>query len=204
MKARVGERGSGRGWSARGTRLLPSTRSPARRHRFPAAWLFLLAAGTLSGGCGYTLVGRTSNLPSSIKVIRFQALANQTQRAGVEQRLSREIVKELASRGRFSVQARAEGADAELSGAVTGFDLYPVAFNSQGLATDYQVRISARVALKSLPDEKTIWENPSYTFRDNYALGTTAASYVDRENDVVDHVAEKFAASLVSTILEGF
>lgn len=163
----------------------------------------MIIAG-LAAGCGYALVGKTSTLPASIKVIRFQTLANQTQRAAVEQRLSREIVKELSSRGRFSIQAKAEGADAELTGAVTGFDLYPVAFNSQGLATDYQVRITARVVLKTLPDEKTLWENPSYTFRDNYALGTTAASYVDRENDVIDHVAEKFAASLVSTILEGF
>ncbi len=155
-------------------------------------------------GCGYTLVGKTSTLPAEIKVIRFQTLANQTHRVGVEQRLSREIVKELTSRGRFSVQAQAEGANAELSGAVTGFDLYPVAFSTQGLATDYQIRITARVSLKTLPDEKVLWENPSYTFRDNYSFGTTAASYVDRENEAIDRVADKFAASLVSTILEGF
>jgi outer membrane lipopolysaccharide assembly protein LptE/RlpB len=170
-----------------------------RRAAGAAAALCLFAAA-----CGYTLVGKTSTLPESIRVIRFQTLANQTQRVGVEQRLSSEIAKELTSRGRFSVQSQAEGANAELSGAVTGFDLFAVAFNSQGLATDYQVRVSARVSLKTLPDGKVLWENPSYTFRDNYALGTTAASYVDRENEAIDRVAEKFAASLVSTILEGF
>jgi outer membrane lipopolysaccharide assembly protein LptE/RlpB len=164
----------------------------------------LLVAGVGAGACGYTLVGKTSTLPASIKVIRFETLANQTQRAGVEQRLSQEIVKELTSRGRFSVQAKAEGANAVLSGAVTGFDLYAVAFSSQGIATQYQIRITARVSLKTLPDEKVLWENPGYTFRDNYSFGTTAASYVDRENEAIDRVAEKFAASLVSTILEGF
>jgi outer membrane lipopolysaccharide assembly protein LptE/RlpB len=169
-----------------------------------SVWALLLALILAASGCGYTLVGKTSTLPASIKVIRFQTLANQTHRVGVEQRLSREIVKELTSRGRFSVQARAEGADAELSGAVTGFDLYPVAFSTQGLATDYQIRITARVSLKTLPAEKVLWENPTYTFRDNYSFGTTAASYVDRENEAIDRVADKFAASLVSTILEGF
>lgn len=165
-----------------------------------------LAVGSLllAAGCGYTLVGKTSTLPPSVKVIRFETLANQTQRLGVEQRLSREIVKELTSRGRFSVQAKAEGANAELSGAVTGFDLYAIAFNQQGVATEYQIRISARVSLKTLPDEKVLWENPGYTFRDNYSFGSSAASYVDRENEVIDKVSEKFAASLVSTILEGF
>ena len=173
-------------------------------HRSWIAKLAIVALVILTGRCGYTLVGKTSTLPPSIKVIRFQTLANQTQRVGVEQRVSREIVKELTSRGRFSVQSQAEGANAELSGAVTGFDLYAVAFSAQGLATDYQVRVTARVSLKTLPDEKVLWENPSYTFRDNYSVGTAAASYVDRENEAIDRVAEKFAASLVSTILEGF
>jgi len=169
-----------------------------------AALCALSAVLLATGGCGYTLVGKTSNLPPSIKVIRFETLANQTQRVGVEQRLSHEIVKELTSRGRFTIQAKAEGANAELSGTVTGFDLYPVAFNPQGVATQYQIQISAKVTLKTLPDEKVIWDNPGYSFRDNYTFGTTAANYVDRENEVIDKVSEKFAASLVSTILEGF
>jgi outer membrane lipopolysaccharide assembly protein LptE/RlpB len=154
--------------------------------------------------CGYTLVGKTSTLPPSIRVIRFQTLLNQTPRVGVEQRLSGEITRELASRGRFSVRADATGADAELAGAVTGFSLYPVAFDESGRAREYQVRITARVSLKTLPEEKVLWENPSYTFQENYAFSTSAASYVDRENEAIDRVAARFAESLVSSLLEGF
>ncbi|HEY6051766.1 MAG TPA: LPS assembly lipoprotein LptE, partial [Thermoanaerobaculia bacterium] len=101
-----------------------------------------LTVVVLTAACGYALVGRTSTLPASIKVVQFQTLANQTQRVGVEQRLSREIARELASRGRFRVQAGAAGADAALTGAVTGFDLYAVAFDEQGRAREYQVRIT--------------------------------------------------------------
>jgi outer membrane lipopolysaccharide assembly protein LptE/RlpB len=155
-------------------------------------------------GCGYTLVGKTSTLPPSIRVIHFQTLANRTTRVGVEQRLSSEIVKELASRGRFSVRAEAAGADADLAGEVTGFDLFAVAFDEAGRAKEYQVRITARVSLKTIPDEKVLWENPSFTFQENYALATSAASYVDRENEAIDRVAERFAESLVSSLLEGF
>jgi outer membrane lipopolysaccharide assembly protein LptE/RlpB len=164
------------------------------------ALLALLSASA----CGYTLVGKTSTLPPSIRVIRFQTLINQTTRVGVEQRLSSEVAKELASRGRFSVQPGAAGADAELSGAVKSFDLFAVAFDESGRAKEYQVRVTASVALKTLPDEKVLWENASFTFQDNYALATSAASYVDRENEVIDSVGEKFAASLVSSLLEGF
>ena len=172
--------------------------------RFPFPVSRLLLALVVLSGCGYGLVGRTSTLPASIKTLAFETLVNQTPRVGVEQRLSREISRELASRGRFHVQAQASGADASLTGVVTGFDLYPVAFDEQGRAREYQVRITARVKLTNLADEKVIWENPSYTFQDNYSFSTSAASYVDRENEAIDRVAERFASSLVSNILEGF
>jgi outer membrane lipopolysaccharide assembly protein LptE/RlpB len=166
-------------------------------------WIVVFSAALIAAGCGYSLVGRSSTLPPSIKIVQFQTLLNQTQRVGVEQRLSREIARELASRGRFRVQPDAAGADAALTGAVTGFDLYAVAFDEQGRAREYQVRITAKVALRAA-DEKVIWENPSYSFQDNYSFSTSAASYVDRENEAIDRVAERFAESLVSNLLEGF
>ncbi|MGH9318104.1 MAG: LPS assembly lipoprotein LptE [Thermoanaerobaculia bacterium] len=163
-----------------------------------ALCLLLLAA------CGYRLVGTSSTLPAAIRVIRFQTLGNQTSRLGVEQRLSSEIAKELASRGRFSVQTGAAGADADLSGTVIGFDMYPVAFDTSGRGQEYHVRITARVLFKTLPEEKVLWENPTFSFQDNYTFSTSAASYVDRENVAIDRVAERFAESLVSNLLEGF
>lgn len=169
-----------------------------------AGTLALLAAIAASLGCGYSLVGRGSTLPATVRVIRFQTLANETSRVGVEQRVSREVARELAARGRFEVSANRAHADAELSGAVTQFDLYPVAFDELGRAKEYQVAVTARIALKTQPDEKVLWENPAYTFRENYTLPTSAASYADRENEAIDRVAERFAASLVSSLLEGF
>ncbi|MEP6993804.1 MAG: LPS assembly lipoprotein LptE [Acidobacteriota bacterium] len=172
----------------------------ARRLAFGAlvGTLLLLAA------CGYTLVGKGSSLPESIRVVQFTTLDNMTPRVGLEQRFSGEIARELASRGRFKVQSTAEGADALLSGAVMAFDLFPVAFDTQGRATDYQVRVTARVSLKTIPDGKALWENPAYTFRDNYQFSSSAASYVDRENEAIDRVAGRFAQSLVTSLLEGF
>jgi hypothetical protein len=172
------------------------------RRRGAAAALLALALQAF--GCGYALVGKGSSLPDSIRVIQFTTLENRTQRVQVEQRFSESIARELASRGRFKVQAGSDGADAEMSGTVMAFDLYPVAFDSQGRATDYQVRVTARVALKALPDGKAIWENPAFTFRDNYQFSETAASYADLENNAIDRVADRFAQSLVTSMLEGF
>ncbi|HTO75964.1 MAG TPA: LPS assembly lipoprotein LptE [Thermoanaerobaculia bacterium] len=163
----------------------------------------LILLALIACSCGYGLAGRTSTLPPSIKIIQFSTLVNQTSLAGVEQRVSGEIAKELAARGHFRVQAEAAGADAQLSGAVTRFDFYPVAFDSSGRATQYQVAVTARVALKSLPEGTPVWENPAYTFRENYSF-EGAGSTVDRQNETIDKVAEKFAEALVSSLLEGF
>ena len=76
-----------------------------------------------------------------------------------------------------------------LTGAVVGFNLFPVAFDSQGRATDYQVQITAAGLAQDAPEEKVLWENPAFTFRDNYQFNATAATYVDRENDAIDRVA---------------
>ncbi|MGH9367904.1 MAG: LPS assembly lipoprotein LptE [Thermoanaerobaculia bacterium] len=166
--------------------------------------LAAVVAVVWAAACGYSLAGRSSTLDPSIRVIRFQTLANLTALAGVEQRLSGGIARELAARGRFRVQAEAAGADAELTGAVTRFDFYPVAFDPSGRATQYQVAVTARVSLRSLPEEKPIWENPAYTFRENYSFEAGAGSYVDRQNETINRVSEKFAQSLVASLLEGF
>jgi hypothetical protein len=79
-----------------------------------------------------------------------------------------------------------------------------VAFDAQGRATNYQVRATARVSLKTLPDGKRIWENPAFTFRDKYEFAATAATYTDLVNDAIDRVADRFAQSLVTSMLEGF
>ena len=170
----------------------------------PGAAVVLLLGALAASGCGYALVGRGSSLPESIKVVQFTTLENRTPRVELEQRFSAAIARELVSRGRFRVQSSADGANAVLSGTVLAFDLYPVAFDSQGRATDYQVRVTARVALKTLPDDKALWENPAFTFRDNYQFSATAASYADLENDAIDRVADRFAQSLVTSLLEGF
>ena len=70
-------------------------------------------AALAAGRCGYALVGKGSSLPDSIRVVQFTTLENMTQRVQLEQRFSAEIARELASRGRFSVQSGAAGADPE-------------------------------------------------------------------------------------------
>jgi outer membrane lipopolysaccharide assembly protein LptE/RlpB len=79
----------------------------------------------VAAGCGYSLVGRGSLLPDTIKKVSFPPFKNSTSRIGLEQRLSAAVARELAARGRFSVSAKEGDGDAQLSGDIVGFALYP-------------------------------------------------------------------------------
>jgi hypothetical protein len=169
--------------------------------------MLAVLAASAAVGCGYTLVGRGSFLPDNIKRIAFPTFRNSTPRVGLEQRLSAAVARELASRGRFSVSPKSGDGDAELSGDITGFSLVPVAADNLGHATQYQIQISAKVALATIPDGKVIWKNDSYVFRENYDIaggGVGSSNFSDLENVAIDAEAGRFAQSLVTSILEGF
>ena len=178
-----------------------------RGARQSATRLALLAALVFSSGCGYTLVGRGSFLPDTIHTVSFPTFKNNTPRVGLEQRLSRAVAQELASRGKFNVTAKEGEGDAELSGEIVSFMLVPVSADPLNRATSYQIQIVVKVALTTIPDNQVLWKNDAYLFRENYdaAGGSVRASnYSDLENLAIDAEADRFAQSLVTSLLEGF
>ena len=58
--------------------------------------------------------------------------------------------------------------------------------------------------------QKTLWENPSLSFSDEYELATPGggtvdvAQFIGNERAAYDRVATDFARSVVSAILEAF
>lgn len=155
-------------------------------------------------GCGYALVGRGSNLPADIKNIYIRPLENRTPRSQVEQELTRAIAEEMVQRQRFAVLGGPEGADAELSGAVIFYGATPVTFDPSGRATEYEISLTAQISFKRIGQDEPIWSNDRYTFRDTYQIEASNEDYVDLEDDAIERVAESFAETMVSDLLEGF
>ena len=168
--------------------------------------LVLTALAVSSWGCGYALVGRGSNLPEDIRAVYIAPLNNRTTTAQVEQILGVAIADEMVLRQRFDVTASEAGADAVLEGSIIGVRLIPVTFNEQGFAEDYEISIRAFMVLRRTDEDKTIlWANPEYDFRDNYELDLSGDTGVfERQVQAVEDIADVFAKSLVSDLLEGF
>jgi outer membrane lipopolysaccharide assembly protein LptE/RlpB len=168
--------------------------------------LFVLLLTFGLGSCGYGLIGRTSNVPEDIQSIYIQPLENRTTRERVELFLTQAIVDELVTRRRFTVVSSAAAADAILKGALTAYIVRPVAFGSDGRATDYEITVRADMEFKRQGGEEILWAQDQYVFRNDYplVLDDPQGAVIDLEDPTVQAVAEQFAQTLVIDLLEGF
>jgi outer membrane lipopolysaccharide assembly protein LptE/RlpB len=174
------------------------------RLKTAAPLLALLAASVALAGCGYALVGRSSNLPADVRSVYIKPLENKTPRTQAEQFLTRAIADEMVTRHRFAVVGSETGADAELSGAVVAFGATPVTFDNTGRATQYEISITASMLFKRVGKDQVLWKNDRYNFRESYPVEVSNTAYFDQENLALEKAAKRFAQTMVSDLLEGF
>jgi Lipopolysaccharide-assembly len=173
---------------------------------FAAIALAWLACGQT--GCGYTLAGRGSFLPTYIKTIGLPTFVNNTPVFEVERIITDRVRSELIGRGRYTVQPQRTGVDAVLIGEILNIGLAPAAFNQQQQATRYAVTIVAKIEFRDLKTDKVLWQNPAMAFTEQYEVTTTvaadAATFLGQNRNAVERLASEFARTIVSAILESF
>ena len=161
--------------------------------------------GLLLASCGYTLVGTGNSLDPKIHTIQVPAFINKTTRVELEQRVTQAVADEFVSRGRLRLVKAPSEADAILKGSIDSFGIFPIAFNQQGRATQYQVAITANIELLDhRHDDKSIWKNDQYRFTENYQVNLESTDAFDQETRAIREIAVRFAESLVTNLLEGF
>ena len=174
---------------------------------FKAVFLFspVLVSSLVLSGCGYTLVGTGSSaIPANVKTVYVPTFINETTIVSLEQDLTDAVIRELSARGRLKPVKDRTAADSELSGRLTSCSVSPVRFDTNGIAVEYQVTVSAKIVLIDKATDKPIFAEPSYLFRQPYTVPSAASAYYDREREAIQAMARPFAQNLVTTILEGF
>lgn len=155
--------------------------------------------------CGYHLSGKGSFLPSYIKKIAIPTFKNNTPRYQLDQRLTRAVIDVLIKRGKYQILSNENEGDALLQVDINSFNYIPVQFTQQGRANRYEIIIVAKVAFKDKVQNKTIFENPAFTFRSQYDIPEGAdITYFDKETIAIEDISKNFAETLVSAILEAF
>ena len=175
----------------------------SRRLALPVA--LALASCALATACGYHLSGKGGNLPAHIKKIAVPELENTTTRPELGQRATEQVVKELASRGKYQLSADETGADAVLEGTILSWNQRSLLLTrEQSDAQRVSVTLKASVVFTDRTQGRVLWKQDSYTFTQEYDVIGDPEEYFDTELDAVDRVAKDFARAVVSAILQGF
>jgi outer membrane lipopolysaccharide assembly protein LptE/RlpB len=170
------------------------------------ALLCVCAAMLLAGGCGYhTSSGKPVRLPADLHSVAIPIFKNTTTSYGVEQVLTRAVVREFLERTQYRVVAQSgEPADATLQGTILSVQLTPLTTDSQtGRLSSAMVSISVKVSLTDRQG-KVLYENPAYVFRDQYQLSRDPSSFFQEEGPAMDRIGRDFARTLVSNVLEAY
>jgi hypothetical protein len=168
-----------------------------------------LAGAVALTGCGYSLSGRGSFLPASIRTIGVPLFTNTTSIYEIERRVTDRVRAELIGRGHYTVTPITDNVDAVLTGEITAANLTPAAFNQQQQATRLVLTLVARIELRDVKANKVLWSNPGMQYTEQYDVTTAAGpqdpnAFLRQDVNALDRLATEFARAIVSAILEAF
>jgi outer membrane lipopolysaccharide assembly protein LptE/RlpB len=165
----------------------------------------MFACLLLFAGCGYHPVGSPAHLPNTVHTLAVPVFQNTTQSYHTEVDFTQAVVRELSDRTPYKlITGNSADADATLDGTITGFQATPLTYNSQtGQSSSFLITIKARVKLVDR-NGKTLYQNPSYLFRQQYETTQDLASFIQEDSPAEQRLARDFAQAVVSDILESF
>jgi hypothetical protein len=79
----------------------------------------------------------------------------------------------------------------------------PIGFTGGNQADRYNITVTAKVTLKERLSAGSLFSNPAFVYQQEYEV-PPGTSFESLETEAIDKIAEKFARSLVVSILEGF
>jgi hypothetical protein len=172
----------------------------------------LLVLVVLSGsGCGYSLAGRGSFLPSYIKVISVPQFTNNTPVFEIERTLTEHVRAELIGRGRYRVESdRTRPSDAVLTGEILHIGIGPAAFDAQQRATQLNIVVVAKIEFRDLKTDKVLWSHPALPITERYDVTSpnpslpTVDTFLGQNANAVQRLSTEFARAVVAAILESF
>lgn len=147
-----------------------------------------------------------TGLPQTVKTVAvppFQFTARAL-RYRLESRFTDAVVRETIKRGQgLRVQGTTEGADAVIEGALRDFNFSGVLLDRTGRARVYEITIVGTVTVRSLADNKILYDNQNFIFRDSFEFADDPRTFFNEEDPAVERIARAFSESVVSAIING-
>ena len=174
--------------------------------KFVRLFCLLLAIALTAGFTECYKPVTNSGLPKNIRKIAVPAFQTEARglRYRVASRFTEAVSREIIRRGSgLRVQGSRDGADAVVEGTIRDFSFSGVLLDREGRARVYEVTIIAAVTIRDLKEDKILYDNQNFIFRDSFEFSEDPRSFFNEEDPAVERIARAFSESVVSTIVNG-
>lgn len=130
----------------------------------------LVVAILMFAGCGYRLVGTTERAPGQIRSLSVGAFENRSREFGLDRRLQFALEREFYRRGVLRVVENPDAGEAVLTGTIRAFTTYPVAFDAQDEALEYEAELTLDAELKRRSDGAILWKASGMMAIEDYVV----------------------------------
>jgi hypothetical protein len=147
-----------------------------------------------------------SGLPKNIKKIAVPAFQTEARglRYRVGSRFTEAVSREIIRRGNgLQVQGSIKGADAVVEGTIRDFSFSGVLLDREGRARVYEITIISAVTIRDLKEDKILYDNQNFIFRDSFEFSEDPRSFFNEEDPAVERIARAFSEAVVSAIING-
>ena len=145
-------------------------------------------------GCGYQLVGKETHVPPGLTSVAIPTFTNQTMEPWVEVPLTQGFLREFIRDRRVKVLDRRE-ADSILEGVIKSFQIYSVAYDQSGLATEYQTSVVVDLTLKKRTGE-ILWKEIDLSESTWYKTSSVVLVSESRKTAAIQDVGRVIAERL--------
>ena len=173
------------------------------------AFILFLCVSLSNGGCGYALAGRGTFLPDYIETIGIPLFVNDTTFFELEEMITNHVRTEFIGRGRYKVMAEETDVDALLTGSILSISVVPSGFTADRMVSRYTATVTSKIEFRDLTNGVILWENPGLVFSEEYdvtnvASGQDPGAFFGQNVNALERLANNFARSVVTSILEAF
>ncbi|MCE1228487.1 MAG: LPS assembly lipoprotein LptE [Firmicutes bacterium] len=176
----------------------------------------MVALGLLVGalGCGYRRLDRVPRTQAWMvkgETIRIASFRNHTPRLGLEEPFRKALENRIVAASPWKLVPQAGGSRWVLQATLEKYELRPLGLSlgnaqskgSAGTASRVEVVVVASVQLLDGQTGALVASRPRLTFSNQYRVAQNFASFDNRELQVMETLADDFAESFLTQLLEG-
>ena len=166
-------------------------------------------------GCGYHRLDRTKKtVPWAApgETISLGRIYNNTKQGGLEEIFKKAVENRVIASSPWKLVVPGSGSRWILQGAIVSYEVRPLGLNlntgqvqgASGSASRVEIIIVASLQLLNGRTGTMVVNRPHLTFRNQYRVDQNFASFDSRELQVIESLADDFAESFLTQLLEGY